>query len=204
LVSTKSKPPRTRLSPELRRQQLLDAARALIIERGTQAFTMEGLAEAAGVSTPLVYKYFATRTELLCELVDREYRSFRRQIQREIERADGFEDIVRVFVAANFDHHARGNILPVLLSQPELAATIRARERRGDRQVAKFLVDSMANSYELDRADAEYLVSVASGASIGAANYGKGSAKRRAEIIEATMRFIFAGIRNHVDPAPPL
>jgi AcrR family transcriptional regulator len=203
LAHTKNRPARTRLAPEVRRNQLLDSARELIVDVGTQAFTMEALARSAGVSNPLVYKYFASRTELLRELVDREYRSFREQMRSDLERADDFEDIVRVFVAANFDHHARGNILPVLLSQPELAATIRGREKRGNRQVAKFLVESMAESYRLKRPEAEYLVSVASGASIGAANYGQGKEKRRAEIIDSTLRFIFAGIQGYVELDQP-
>jgi AcrR family transcriptional regulator len=203
LAHTKNRPVRTRLAPEVRRNQLLDSARELIVDAGTQAFTMEALARAAGVSNPLVYKYFASRTELLRELVDREYRSFREQMRKELERADDFQDVVRVFVAANFDHHAQGNILPVLLSQPELAATIRGREKRGNRQVAKFLVESMAESYRLKRPEAEYLVSVASGASIGAANYGQGKENRRAEIIDTTLRFIFAGIQDYVEFDPP-
>ncbi|HIG69976.1 MAG TPA: TetR/AcrR family transcriptional regulator [Myxococcales bacterium] len=198
-VPTQTKPTRTRLPPEARRSQLLDAARTLIVERGMQAFTMEALARAAEVSNPLVYKYFASRADLLGELVDREYRRYRDQMRVDLERADNFEDIVRVFVAANFDHHARGNILPVLLSQPELAATIHEQEKRGNRQVAKFLVGGMADTYRLTRSEAEYLVSVASGTSIGAANFGRGVASRRAETIESTLRFIFAGIKNYVD-----
>lgn len=195
----RSKPTRTRLTREARRNQLLDSARALIVTGGTQAFTMEALAQAAEVSSPLVYKYFSTRTDLLRELVDREYQSYRRQMRSDLDRAKCFENVVRVFVATNFDHHARGNILPVLLSQPELAARVRPEEKRGNRQVAKFLVNSMADTYRLKRSEAEYLVSIASGASIGAADYGRGVTSRRDATIEATLQFIFAGIQNYLD-----
>ena len=51
---------RIRLSPEGRRNQLLDSARDLIQDQGFSGFTMEALATAAGVSNPLVYKYFDT------------------------------------------------------------------------------------------------------------------------------------------------
>ena len=47
---------RTRLSPEGRRNQLLDSARDLIQSQGISGFTMEALATEAGVSNPLVYK----------------------------------------------------------------------------------------------------------------------------------------------------
>ena len=52
---------RTRMSPEARREQLLDTARGLIVTEGLQPFTMEALARAASVSSPLVYKYFESR-----------------------------------------------------------------------------------------------------------------------------------------------
>ena len=62
---------RTRLSPEVRRDQLLDAAAAVIAGEGTQAMTMERIAEGAGVSKALVYRYFANRSALLLELYER-------------------------------------------------------------------------------------------------------------------------------------
>lgn len=41
-----------------RRAQLLQAARAMILREGIGALTMEGLAEAAGVTKPIVYRHF--------------------------------------------------------------------------------------------------------------------------------------------------
>ena len=52
---------RTRLSPEGRRNQLLDSARDLLLKEGFSGFTMDALASEAGVSNPLIYKYFDTR-----------------------------------------------------------------------------------------------------------------------------------------------
>ena len=51
---------RTRLSPEGRRNQLLDTARDLLLKKGFSGFTMDTLAFEAGVSNPLIYKYFDT------------------------------------------------------------------------------------------------------------------------------------------------
>jgi len=50
------------------RAALLDATRALLEERGTEALTMAAVAERAGVSRRAVYLHFASRTELLTEL----------------------------------------------------------------------------------------------------------------------------------------
>ena len=60
-----SQPVRRRLSPENRRNQLLDCARQVILEHGLSTLTMERLATQAGVSLPLIYKYFDTRLQLL-------------------------------------------------------------------------------------------------------------------------------------------
>jgi len=70
MASTK---PRQRLSPDQRREQLLDHARRLIVERGMSACSLEEVAVQAGVSKALVYKYFPTRDALLKALVAQEY-----------------------------------------------------------------------------------------------------------------------------------
>ncbi|WP_380173901.1 TetR/AcrR family transcriptional regulator [Kineococcus sp. DHX-1] len=63
---------RRRLSREERHAQLLDTARALIREAGTDDFTLGRLADAAGVTKPLVYDHFGDRAGVLAEL----YRAF--------------------------------------------------------------------------------------------------------------------------------
>lgn len=67
-----SQPPR-RLSPEQRREHLLDVASGLIVERGLSACSLEEVGVQAGVSKALVYKYFPTRDSILKALVSREY-----------------------------------------------------------------------------------------------------------------------------------
>ena len=61
--------PRTRLAPEARRNQLLDVTREMILQDGLQSFSMEALARAAGVSSPLVYNYFSSRVDTLQSLL---------------------------------------------------------------------------------------------------------------------------------------
>ena len=61
-----------RLPTEQRRQQLLDAALRVIVERGHFNVTMEEVASAAGVTKPVVYGVFGTREELLHALLQRE------------------------------------------------------------------------------------------------------------------------------------
>lgn len=64
--------PRRRLSREDRHRQLLDAAWRLAREEGTEALTLGRLAEQSGVTKPVVYDHFGTRSGLLAALY-REY-----------------------------------------------------------------------------------------------------------------------------------
>ncbi|WBQ04741.1 TetR/AcrR family transcriptional regulator [Kribbella sp. CA-293567] len=57
-----------RLSKDARREQLLDAALGVVRRRGADGLTLVTLAEAAGVSRPIVYDHFGTRAGLLLAL----------------------------------------------------------------------------------------------------------------------------------------
>jgi AcrR family transcriptional regulator len=57
-----------RLSKELRRRQLLEAARLIVREEGADRLTLGRLAVRAGVSKPVAYDHFGTRSGLLIEL----------------------------------------------------------------------------------------------------------------------------------------
>ena len=62
-------PRRTRLSVDDRRAQLLDVCLDIIGTRSWDAVTMADIASAAGVSKPLLYHYFSTKTEIYLEAV---------------------------------------------------------------------------------------------------------------------------------------
>ncbi|MCM5680466.1 TetR/AcrR family transcriptional regulator [Schlegelella sp. S2-27] len=57
-----------RLSKPQRREQLLGTAMTIVREQGTEALTLGYLAERAGVSKPVTYEHFGTRSGLLIEL----------------------------------------------------------------------------------------------------------------------------------------
>ena len=54
-----------RLPREARRRQLLEAALGIVRAEGADKLTLGYLAERAGVSKPVVYDHFATRSLLL-------------------------------------------------------------------------------------------------------------------------------------------
>lgn len=61
-----------RLPPAERREQLLDAALAVLDQHGYGGVSMEAIARTAGVTKPVVYDLFGNRGELLRALLERE------------------------------------------------------------------------------------------------------------------------------------
>ena len=59
-----------RLTADARRRQLFDVSLALFAEHGYAATTMDDIAEAAGVTKPLVYQHFESKRALYLELLD--------------------------------------------------------------------------------------------------------------------------------------
>ena len=184
---------RIRLSPEGRRNQLLDSARDLIQNQGFSGFTMEALATAAGVSNPLVYKYFDTRLELLQELWTREYERYNRNVREQLTKAENFEDIVRLFVNLNFTELSLGEITHILGSQPELREVTKAKQKSNHGKTGRFLVNTVEEMYHLTPSQATHLVVLASGASIEAARHYARYGGSRKKMVEDTVRFILNG-----------
>ncbi|MDW5377206.1 TetR/AcrR family transcriptional regulator [Halomonas sp. HP20-15] len=68
MKSAANGPASGRLSKAERRRQLLDTALLIVREEGTDRLTLGHLAARAGVSKPVAYDHFSTRSKLLIEL----------------------------------------------------------------------------------------------------------------------------------------
>ena len=87
--------PRRRLSRPERHIQLLDVARELIRDAGTDEFTLGRLAVRAGVTKPLVYEHFGDKAGVLAEL----YREFAARQQEMLDAALGDAELELTTVA---------------------------------------------------------------------------------------------------------
>ena len=77
---TQARPKRLRMSGIQRRDQLLDAARRLVDERGFQGLSVESVAQAAGISRPIIYGHFGNLDGLIDALLEREARIAREEL----------------------------------------------------------------------------------------------------------------------------
>ena len=76
-----------RMTAEARREQLLDAAKAVVADHGFHGVSIEAVARGAGITRPIVYRHFDDLAALLDALVERE--TLRALVQlREVLPAD--------------------------------------------------------------------------------------------------------------------
>src|ERR1700727_676076 len=91
-----------RLTAEQRRRQLVSVALELFARRGYRATTMDDIAEAAGVTKPLVYQHFSSKRALYLELVDSIAQDVLVAVRTGVERARGPRQQVEMGFAAYF------------------------------------------------------------------------------------------------------
>ena len=92
-----------RLTAEERRSQLFGVALSLFAERGFAATTMDDIAEAAGVTKPLVYQHFDSKRALYLELMDVFSLQLVERIVTATAEARGPREQVEVGMAAFFE-----------------------------------------------------------------------------------------------------
>src|SRR4051794_22141120 len=102
---------RTRLRPEVRREQIVDAAVEVFHGRDPGDVTFEQVAEAAGVSRGLVYNYFGDKQGLVAAVYLRTLQRLDEQLAAALDGGEGPEELLREggrgYLA--FAHeHARG------------------------------------------------------------------------------------------------
>ena len=187
---------RTRLSPQARRNQILDVAKQSIADDGLQKFSLKQLAAQAEVSEPLLFHYFSSRVDLLQQLLVRDYESYLDSIQSSLLDAKSLEDVCRVFVARNYDHHDEDVVMDLLLAEPDVAIAVEERQTAHHRQRRKLLVNVAARDLGIKRKKAAMLVRMASAASIAAAQFAHDNNIYRDEAIATVMEFIQHGFES--------
>ncbi len=92
-----------RLTADARRRQLFEVALSLFAKHGYAAATMDDIAEAAGVTKPLVYQHFESKRALYLELMDVFSRELVTSIIKATANAQGPRQQVEQGFAAYFE-----------------------------------------------------------------------------------------------------
>jgi AcrR family transcriptional regulator len=187
---------RTRLSPEVRKDQLLDAAKTSILKGGLQQFSLKQLAVDAGVSEPLLFHYFSSRNELLQQLL---YRDFNRTIDAlnlQLDKATDLNDILRIYVCHNYDRQTDERIIDILLAEPEIASVAEERRSKNADERGRILINRISKTLGIRRRKAAMIALMASAASISAAKYARDTNMNRDEVIETVIEFLTQGFES--------
>jgi AcrR family transcriptional regulator len=89
-----------RLPPRERREQLLDAALSVIVQRGYEGVSIEAIARTAGVTRPVIYDHFPNLGRLLQALIEREERDALEQLAVVLPDLTGEGEPAELFAAA--------------------------------------------------------------------------------------------------------
>ncbi|WP_327320902.1 TetR/AcrR family transcriptional regulator [Streptomyces sp. NBC_01235] len=82
----------------MQRAALLDAARSLLSEGGTEALTFPALAERTGLARSSVYEYFRSRAAVVEELCEVDFPVWAAEVETAMAAVDGAEAKVEAYV----------------------------------------------------------------------------------------------------------
>ncbi len=143
----------TRLAPEDRRAQVLDAARRVFVRDGFEAASTAAVAQEAGVTRGLVHHYFGSRRELFLALLEELAQRLPAAIRTDL-RGEPLERMIEVnskalLDAVERDRDAWTRLLGTAGSDPDVQAIL---DRARDEAIARMLVNQttvVADSDEL-------------------------------------------------------
>ncbi|MGQ4516368.1 TetR family transcriptional regulator [Streptomyces sp. DW26H14] len=88
----------------VRERQMMDAAVRVFGRYGYQAASMDGIAEAAGVSKPLVYLYLHSKEDLFAACIRREAEALMTALRAAVDPDLSAEEQLRAGLTAFFEH----------------------------------------------------------------------------------------------------
>jgi AcrR family transcriptional regulator len=129
----------------MQRSALLDAARSLLSEGGTEALTFPALAERTGLARSSVYEYFRSRAAVVEELCAADFPVWAAEVEAAMEAADTavhkIEAYVRQQLALVGDRRHRA---VVAISAGELDAGAREKIRAAHGGLIAMVVEALS------------------------------------------------------------
>ncbi|MGX1133457.1 AcrR family transcriptional regulator [Streptomyces glaucescens] len=126
----------------MQRAALLDAARSLLSEGGTEALTFPALAERTGLARSSVYEYFRSRAAVVEELCEVDFPVWAAEVEAAMAAADGPEAKVEAYVRRQLSLVGdRRHRAVVAISASELDAGAREKIRAAHGALVAVIVD---------------------------------------------------------------
>ncbi|GAA0655085.1 TetR/AcrR family transcriptional regulator [Streptomyces thermocarboxydovorans] len=179
----------------MQRAALLDAARSLLSEGGTEALTFPALAERTGLARSSVYEYFRSRAAVVEELCAVDFPVWAAEVEAAMAAVDGpeakIEAYVRTQLALVGDRRHRA---VVAISAGELDAGAREKIRAAHGSLIAMIVDALAElNHDQPRLAAMLLQGIVDAA---VRRIELGAAEDPETITEAAVSMALRGVRG--------
>jgi AcrR family transcriptional regulator len=178
----------------MQRAALLDAARSLLSEGGTEALTFPALAERTGLARSSVYEYFRSRAAVVQELCEVDFPVWAAEVEAAMESADRPEAKVEAYVRKQLELVGdRRHRAVVAISQSELDAAAREKIRNAHHDLITMIVQALTDlGHESPRLAAMLLQGVVD----AAARMELGNMETASAISDAAVAMALQGIRG--------
>ncbi|MCC3766609.1 TetR/AcrR family transcriptional regulator [Streptomyces sp. UNOC14_S4] len=179
----------------MQRDALLDAARSLLSEGGTEALTFPALAERTGLARSSVYEYFRSRAAVVEELCAVDFPVWAAEVEAAMERVDTPEAKIEAYVRQQLalvgDRRHRA---VVAISAGELDSGAREKIRAAHGGLVAMVVEALeALGHEQPRLAAMLLQGVVDAA---VRRIELGAAEEPQHITEAAVAMALRGVRG--------
>ncbi|MFF0219242.1 TetR/AcrR family transcriptional regulator [Streptomyces vinaceus] len=179
----------------MQRGALLDAARSLLSEGGTEALTFPALAERTGLARSSVYEYFRSRAAVVEELCAVDFPVWAAEIEAAMEQAESPEAKVEAYVRSQLGLVGdRRHRAVVAISASELDAGAREKIRAAHGGLVAMIVEALgALGHEQPRLAAMLLQGVVDAA---VRRIELGAAEDPGAVTEAAVAMALRGVRG--------
>ncbi|QPP10501.1 helix-turn-helix transcriptional regulator [Streptomyces bathyalis] len=179
----------------MQRSALLDAARALLSEGGTDALTFPALAQRTGLARSSVYEYFRSRGAVVEELCAVDFPLWAAEVEAAMAEAESPESKIEAYVRQQLalvgDRRHRA---VVAISAGELDAGAREKIRAAHGGLVAMVVEALAElGHDQPRLAAMLLQGVVDAA---VRRTELGAAESPEEITEAAVSMALSGVRR--------
>lgn len=176
----------------MQRAALLDAARSLLSEGGTEALTFPALAERTGLARSSVYEYFRSRAAVVEELCEVDFPVWAAEVQAAMAAVEGPEAKVEAYVRQQLTLVGdRRHRAVVAISASELDAGAREKIRAAHGSLVAMIVEALG---ELGHAEPRPVAMMLQGVVDAAVRRIELGAEEPEVVAEAAVRMVLRGV----------
>ncbi|GAT82427.1 TetR family transcriptional regulator [Streptomyces sp. F-3] len=179
----------------MQRAALLDAARTLLSEGGTEALTFPALAERTGLARSSVYEYFRSRAAVVEELCEVDFPVWAAEVSAAMEAVDGPEAKIEAYIRKQLELVGdRRHRAVVAISASELDAGAREKIRAAHGGLVAMIVEALEELGHRQPRLAAMLVQGIVDAAVRRSELG--AAEDPGQIAEAAVAMALHGVRG--------